>query len=261
MRTELPPVDERLVAPESGYEIVDGEVVEVPPADEFHAVHHGALAALLLAHRKDDREVAVDMLTRTSRRDDMAPDASVFPRARDPGTGGRQLEELAFEVLSTERSSHAEEKAAKLVARGVRRVFGVDIVRRRVLEWSRELEGWSVLPLDAPIEDDALAIPLPLEPLVDATLAGDATVRAFRASRHPEFLAEREEGREEGREAGREQGLLEGRRAMLREVLVARFGPLDAVVEARILAASAELLQRYAARVPGAGSAAEVIEG
>lgn len=252
MRTELPAVDERLVAPESGYEIVDGEVVEVPPADEDHAVNHCALGALLLAHRHVDRGVAVDMLTRTSQRDDMAPDASVYPVARDPRTGGRQLEELAFEVLSTERSSHAEGKAAKLVARGVRRVFGVDIVRRRVLEWSRELEGWSVLPLDVPIEDEALAIPLPLEPLVDATLAVDAMVRAFRAQRHPEFIAEREEGREEGRR--------EERRTTLRRLLALRFGPLDAEVEARIAAASYDALERYLARVLSAGSAAEVVE-
>jgi hypothetical protein len=35
--------------------------------------------------------------------DDVAPDASIFPREPDGQTGGRRLEELAFEVMSTQR--------------------------------------------------------------------------------------------------------------------------------------------------------------
>lgn len=63
------------------------------------------------------------MLTRTSRQSDFAPDASVFPEERDPVTGGRKLEELAFEVASTQRLANATRKARGLAARGVRRVF------------------------------------------------------------------------------------------------------------------------------------------
>ena len=77
--SELPAVDERLVAPGTRYEIDDGELVYVPPADEPHGVGHGALGALLRAHRSPDRSVALDMLTRTSARSDIAPDASVYP--------------------------------------------------------------------------------------------------------------------------------------------------------------------------------------
>ncbi len=54
---------------------------------------HSALDALVRAHRAEGYAVAVDMLTRTSRTDDIAPDVSVYPAARDPRTGGRQLEE------------------------------------------------------------------------------------------------------------------------------------------------------------------------
>ena len=35
--------------------------------------------------------------------DDAAPDVSVYPLERDASTGGRRIEELAFEVVSTER--------------------------------------------------------------------------------------------------------------------------------------------------------------
>src|SRR6185436_18018507 len=88
---DVPPVDERLVAPDTPYEIIDGELIYVPPADPPHGMRHAKLAALVEAHAADDFIVAVDMLTRTSKTSDFAPDVSVFPAARDPETGGRQL--------------------------------------------------------------------------------------------------------------------------------------------------------------------------
>ena len=193
VHTELPAVDERLIAPETGYEIDDGRLVHVAPSDEDHAVNQCAIGALLRAHRSVGREVAVDMLTRTSERNDFAPDASVYPSARDPLTGGRQLEELAFEVLATSRLGDAGTKAAKLTARGVRRVFAIDVAKQRAFEWSRELGTWEILAATAQLDDAALAVPLPVAALVDAAVADDATVRAYRAKRHPEFLAERKQ--------------------------------------------------------------------
>src|SRR5262245_1384695 len=137
-RTALPSVDERLVMPETRYEVIDGKVEYVPPSDEPHGSRHSKVSALLEIYAAKNYDVASDMLTRTSAKGDMAPDASVFPAARDEQTGGRKLEELAFEVLSTERLSHAAKKARSLAARGVRRVFGIDVERRRALEWSRQ---------------------------------------------------------------------------------------------------------------------------
>lgn len=114
----LPDVDERLVMPETRFEVIDGKVEHVPPADEAHGTRHSKISALLEAHVADGYEVASDMLTRTSVKGDMAPDASVFPAARDPKTGGRKLEEMAFEVCNTERLGHAAKKARALSARG-----------------------------------------------------------------------------------------------------------------------------------------------
>src|SRR5690349_4226453 len=118
---EPPAVDARLVMPETRYEAIDGKITYVPPSDEPHGTYHSRMAALLEAHVIASYKVAVDMLTRTSEKNDMAPDASVFPAARDPETGGRKLEELAFEVVSTEALSHAAKKARALTERGVRR--------------------------------------------------------------------------------------------------------------------------------------------
>src|SRR5690606_30910146 len=129
--------------------------------------------------------VASDMLTRTSAKNDMAPDASVYPAARDPRTGGRQLEELAFEVVSTERLGHAATKARRLAERGVRRVFAIDVERKRALAWSRRTDGWEMLPVGGVIEDPALALPLPIQPLVEAVKADDAVARALLAKKNP----------------------------------------------------------------------------
>jgi hypothetical protein len=208
---ELPDVDERLVAPNTRYEIEDGKVVYVPPADEPHGTSHAKLAALLETHRGPTFSVAVDMLTRTSRIDDIAPDVSVFPTARDARTGRRQLEQLAFEIARSESLAHAGGKAAKLVARGVRRVFAVDLERGRALEWSAELGEWSILDQRMHIDDPALAVPLPVAALLDAARADISIARALRARRHPEFVAEHDAGRAEGRAEGREEGREEGR--------------------------------------------------
>jgi hypothetical protein len=51
-----------------------------------------------------------------------------------------------------------------------------------------------MLDLTSSIEDQTLAVPLPIEPLVRAIKADDAVAKALRAKRHPEFLAERAEG-------------------------------------------------------------------
>lgn len=198
-RIELPPIDEHIVPPELGYEMDDGELVRVPPALEPHANRHSKLAALLEAHKALEFDAAVDMLTRTSLSNDVAPDASVYPRARDPRTGGRQLEHLAFEVVSTETLGHAARKAGKLAGRGVRRVFAIDVERARAFEWSRELETWRVLEGDASISDPALAVPLPVKALVDAMDADEAVGRALLARRNPVIEEAMQEARAEGR--------------------------------------------------------------
>jgi hypothetical protein len=204
----LPGVHERLVTPETPYEMHDGKRVRVPPADPAHATFHAKLIALLEAHVADGFMVAVDMLTRTSQIDDIAPDASVFPREPDPRTGRRQLEHLAFEIVSTQSMGNAGRKAAKLAGRGVRRVFAIDVERGRVLEWSRELANWSILDADASIEGLALAVPLPIAALVQVSKTDNAVAEALVARRNPVIEAVRLEGREEGREEARLEALL-----------------------------------------------------
>ena len=218
-RSELPPVDLRLVSPESRYEIFDGKVEYVPPSDPPHGIRHSKLSALLEAYAGEEWEVASDMLTRTSEIDDIAPDASVFHSAPDPRTGGRKLEELAFEVVSTERLSKAAVKAKKLADRGVRRVFAIDVSRQRALEWSAALGTWELLAANAEIDDATLAAPLPVEALVRTAKVDDAVAHALLRKKNPvlesTLLAERNRGRAEGEAEGRALGKAEAVVALL----------------------------------------------
>jgi len=210
----LPAVDERLVMPETRYEAIDGKIEYVAPADEPHGTYHSKIAALLEAYVAADYRAAVDMLTRTSEKNDMAPDASVFPAARDPETGGRLLEELAFEIVSTEALSHAAKKARALTERGVRRVFAVDVERKRALEWSLRTGAWEILPGDGAIEDRTLALPLPLYALAEAMRADDAVARALLAKKNPVI--------EDALRAAKGGGKREGKREALLQILSAR---------------------------------------
>jgi Uma2 family endonuclease len=250
-RTGLPAVDLRLVAPESRYEIHDGKIEYVPPADEPHGTRHSKLSALLEAHVAEAWDVASDMLTRTSEIDDIAPDASVFRRERDPETGGRSLEELAFEVVSTERLSKAAGRAKKLADRGVRRVFAVDVTRQRAFEWSAELETWELLAPTAVIEDATLGAPLPVEALVRAAKADDAIAYALLQKKNPVLESALLAERNRGNAAGKAEAVL--------AILEARGIPVAAADRARILATTdVERLNAWIARAATSASTAEV---
>ena len=250
-RPALPDIDDRLAPPETPYEVHDGELVHVPPADSAHAIRHSKISALVEAHAGLAFHVASDMLTRLTEVDDKAPDVSVFPRAPDPRTGGRQIEQLAFEVVSTESIGRAGAKAAQLIARGVRRVFAIDVERSRALEWSAALGRWSVLDIAGRIEDPALAVPLPVRDLVDAGKADDAMSRALVVKRNPVIEAVRAQDRATGRATGKAESVL--------DVLALRKVPVDGAARARILGEQdVARLERWLKRALSCATVAEL---
>jgi hypothetical protein len=99
-REPLPDINDRLAPPETRIEVLDGKKIVTMPADPKHAIAHIEVAAVVKAHVAKGYTGAVDMLTRTSKTSDFAPDVSVFPSAPDPKTKRRRLEELAFEIAS-----------------------------------------------------------------------------------------------------------------------------------------------------------------
>jgi len=195
------------------------------------------------------------MLTRTSERSDVAPDASVFPSAPDPQTGGRQLEQLAFEIVSTQSLADAGRKAAQLAARGVRRVFAIDVERSRAFEWSAAPGRWTVLDPAGQIEDPALDAPLPIEALVGTARADDAVARALLVKHNPVLVKKLAEGRAEGKAEGRAEGKAEA----VIMVLGARGFVLDDRTRIRLLGErDARRLDRWIARATTCETLAEL---
>jgi hypothetical protein len=194
-----------------------------------------AIAALIEAHTGFDFEAAADLLTRTSKVDDIAPDVSVSPDAPDPRTGGRQLEQLAFEIVSTQSLGRAAAKAAKLAVRGVRRVFAIDVARACVLEWSPQLGTWRELDPSSHIDDPALEVPLPIEAMIHAAKADDAVARALVARHNPVIEAVRAEDRAASRAEGVQEGILRGKVEAVLAVLAARNVAVGDAERVRIL--------------------------
>ncbi len=246
-------VDERLVMPETRFEAIEGEIVYVVPAEPPHASRHSKVAALLEAHIADGYDVTVDMLTRTSERNDFAPDVSVYATEPDSLTGKRQLEELSFEVVSTQQLSHAGKKAAKLAERGVRRVFAIDVARQRALEWSRATSNWNILANTGTLTDPTLAAPLPISALVHAAKADDAMAAALLAKRNPVLVGALDTSRAEGKAEGKAEGIL--------SVLEGRGLPVSAE-QRRVLRATRdlELLDRWLRRVGTVPTTAALFE-
>ena len=254
--SDLPDIDDHLVEPGTRYEMLDGELVYVPPSDPPHGERQFQLCALVAAHTGSDVQGASDLLTRISKNDDVAPDVSLYPSARDPGTGARQLEQIAFEVVSTQSLSNAGKKAAKLVARGVRRVFAIDVERARVLEWSAALGTWSMLDAAATIADPALAVPLPIETLIREGKTDDAVQRALAAKHNPVLETIKASSRAEGRE----EGIGRGKAEAVVAVLEARGVPLDRGDRDRILGEQdLARLERWIVRAIACTSAAELL--
>jgi Uma2 family endonuclease len=227
----LPAVDDHLLAEGTPYEIYDGVLVPVPPADDPHGTSHTRVGVMAGTHVVPEFKAVVDTLIRTGEASDIAPDVSVVPRARDPVTGGAQIPQLAFEVCDSESLSHAAGKAKRLVERGVRRVFAIDVKRERVLEWSRELGDWEQLEPDTSIEDRAFGAPLSVESLLSGATVDDAVQRALITKGNRVLEAALEQRRAEGQVEGRAQGKAE----MLIAILTSRGLALDEAARARIL--------------------------
>ena len=238
-----PGLDETLVEPEGRAEVIRGRRVEVAPALPEHGDPHFRLDVALGTHLAPGYTGSTDMLTRTSEESNFATDTSVRREGIDPATGQRYLEELAFEVVNTQRPGDVTEKAEELTARGVRRVFAVFARRGVVSEWRGG--QWVAIPADGAIEDRCLVAPLPVAALLRAGSLNAAAVRGLLARGEPELqrLLQAERLR------GEQRGKAEGKAEALRAVLLARGFVLAAVDDARIAAChDADTLDRWIAR-------------
>lgn len=206
-RREVAP-DERLVEPDTRWEKIDGKRVYASPAQAPHADSHFGLVYVLGAHVAKGFIGSDDLLTRTDQGSDFATDASIRRAGQDPKTGGRHLEELSFEVASTQTLSDLRTRARKLVERGVRRVFAILVAEGEVREWSRTSQTWEPLAQDDEIRDVTLRKPLKVRALLDAASADRAVAEALWEKREPFLVEINDQTRLEGKAQGWAEAIL-----------------------------------------------------
>lgn len=191
-----PDPDDHLVEPGTRYEVFDGERVYVSPARPGHGDIHNRLDMVIHHHTAPGYTASSDLLTRRSHADDFATDTSVRRAGINQATGHRYLEEISFEIFFQESRDYTRKRARKVVASGVRRMFGIFVKERwpgsddagevdcTVAEWSSERDDWRVLAPHDVIEDPTLRLPIPAAALVDALASDDAAARALLAKQN-----------------------------------------------------------------------------
>ncbi len=217
-------VDDHVVEPETREELLRGRRLYAAPSHPEHGDPHFRLDVAIGTHVKPGHVGSTDLLTRTADDGDFASDTCIRREGIDPATGARYLEEVAFEVVNTQRLSDVTAKAEDLAARGVRRVFAVFVRRGVVSEWRGD--QWEAIPDDGFIDDPSLAAPLPVAALLRASALGTAAVRGLIARAEPEMLRVIAESEQRGEQRGR--------RAALRALLLARGIAVDGRASARI---------------------------
>lgn len=252
------PVDQHVVPIEGRYELLDGELTYVPPAEPAHGQAHVTLGTLVQGHLRFAFLVGADILTRTSEGNDFAPDVSIYPREPHPKTGGRQLEQIAFEIVNKQSMSVSAHKANELITRGVRRIFAIDVQRRRVLEWARRSKSWRTFDRSH-IEDRVFFTPLPVADLLDAAnrRTNSALARALLIKRNPVIV----KARARSRARGKNEGKIEGKIESLLRVLQARGIHVDDAARAKITAErDVDCLDRWLERVATVEQIAELVK-
>lgn len=253
----MPRLDEHLVRPEvTRDEIVRGERVVAMPSLPEHGDTHFGLDYVLGAHVARGYVGSNDLLTRFSHESDFATDTCIRRKGKDPATGDRYLEEVAFEIVNTQSAASIRARAEDVTARGVRRFFAIFVKKGEVAEWSVEEHRFVPVDPSAEIRDPTLAVPLTVQALLDAAEADNGVARALLAKKNPVLLADRQKQIEKGVE----KGILQGKIAALLAVLEARALPVSDEVRRTITACtSARTLDRWLKQAVTAASAAEAI--
>jgi flagellar biosynthesis/type III secretory pathway protein FliH len=214
---EPPPIEERLVRPETREQVVRGRRVIAMPANPPHGDRHFKLDYIIGAHVKEGYVGSTDLLTRSAESSDFATDTCVRRDGVDPRTDTRYLEELAFEVVNEQSLRDVTEQAEDLTARGVRRVVAIFVKKGEVAEWSPKAGAWQKLDPEGSFRDPTLARPLQVRELLDAAEADNAVARALLAKNNPVLAKAKAEGEQNALVKGEKKGLAEGEKKGLAE--------------------------------------------
>jgi hypothetical protein len=253
-----PQVSDYAVEPESGEEMFDGQVREALPAGPLHSRQHSKVDFVLNGCVAQGYGVDTDLLTRQAAAYNFASDICIRKDGTDPATGDRYLEELAFEIKSTQTIGALEQRARVMAERGVRRILAIpvrgdaagnEILAGPLVEWIATEERWRIYGNDELLEDPCLYKPLPVGALLDAVAADDTVAQALLDKGNPVLLRHvQERAREEAR-------------TILHLILHDRGVPVDATAHARIAACSdLATLQRWAVRAARVTSATQLFD-
>ncbi len=258
----MPGVDDRLAIPEAGEEYLDGVCYQVMAGEPEHADPQCQLSYVVRACVASGWIASTELLTRSDAGNDFATDVCVRRAGTDPKTGQRYLEALSFEVANTQTLSDLEERAKKLVARGVRRLFAVMVEDKEIREW--QPSGWRVRSKRGEIRDRVFKKPLRIRAILDAAEADRLVAEALWAKREPFLVGIANKERTEGHAEGRAEGHAEGRAEALAEAILRAFKRHGLAVPARERRAlfachDAELLMRWLDKVWAADTATEVL--
>lgn len=251
----MPRLDEHLLPEDSPYEIIDGVRI-LTMANPEHAGPQLDLGAVLRFSVAEGYRAMVELTTRADTLPppaDMDPlaevlpasvnelrsDASILRLGTDPRTGDRYVEDMSFELANEQSLAALKVKARKLSERGVRRVFGVLVKKRRLLEWSAGQGDFVLLREDDHLEDRCLRQPIRVKALLDAAEADTAIAQALVARNHPVIAEVREAGHKIGLEQGLRQTVLD-----LCEVLGLTVSPLQRAAIERLGVADLERLRQ-----------------
>ncbi len=156
------------ISPDSNWELVDGEIVWLSPANRYHAQVCAAITAALwaFAQRIGARVLAGDpgFLVGAEHQQLRGPDVAVVSKERldiieRSSTWGQEAPDLAVEILSPEQhgETYARPKVAEYLAAGAKVVWLVDPDARTVRVYEPNRDEYAIYSADTEINLDQVA--------------------------------------------------------------------------------------------------------
>ncbi len=130
-----------VIGEDARVELLDGEIIDMPPEGELHAWFKLELSNALFGVMGRDLRLAVETRLAFAEKDAPVPDLHVMPRglALTDTPGGEVL--LLVEVADTTLSHDMGRKAAKYAANGVTEYWVVNLRARRTVVHLRPEDG------------------------------------------------------------------------------------------------------------------------
>jgi Uma2 family endonuclease len=125
-----------VLSPDDRTELIEGEIVDMPPIGSEHAAVVTLLTRLLIRAVDDSVEVRVQAPVRFMPRSEPQPDLALVRRTADAYRGGHPVAEdvlLLIEVSDSTLRFDLEVKARLYATHGIREYWVIDLVNRRVV--------------------------------------------------------------------------------------------------------------------------------